>query len=408
MVLEPLSAKQAWSIRESNARINLWDGSVRSGKTIASLIRWAKFVRDWPGHGDLVMVGKTSRTLERNALGPLAEMFGSDAVRYTAGAAEARIFGRKVYRIGANDERAEQKIRGGTFGGLYGDEVTLWPESFWRMGLSRLSVHGAMLFGTTNADAPMHWLKVGFIDRVNELDMRLFHFTIDDNAALDPAFVASLKLEYTGLWYKRFIDGLWVAAEGMIWDGFDADKHVVDAIPDDTTIVRWFASYDYGTSNPFSALLFGVDDKSRYWVADEWRWDSKIRGHQLTDSQYREKLAAWLQGHGVTVAAIWGDPSAASFQVECRQHALPSMAADNEVEDGLRDVATAFAQDRIRILRKCSGLIGEIPSYSWDPRQQAKGIDAPLKVADHSCDALRYGVRSDALGHYDLADYGWV
>lgn len=407
MRLDPLSPKQVVSIRDSHSRINLWDGSVRSGKTVASLLRWAAFVKASRGEGDLVMAGKTERTLERNTLRPLQALLGARNVSIQRGRGEAWIFGRRVYMVGANDERAEEKIRGGTFEGLYGDELTLWPESFFRMGLSRLSVKGAKFFGTTNPDAPAHWLRKGFIDRADELDLSLFHFVLDDNPFLDPSFVTSLKQEYTGLWYKRFILGLWVAAEGAIWDAFDVDAHVVDAIPDDVKIVRWLASFDYGTSNPFVALLVGVDTTGRYWVADEWRWDSRAKMRQLTDAQYRAELETWLAGAPGQPKTIWGDPSATSFLTECRQHDLPVGLADNAVDDGLRSVATVISNDKLRILRRCAGLIEEIPGYVWDQKAQLKGVDAPVKVNDHGCDALRYAVRSDATRHVDLSQYGW-
>lgn len=396
MQLAPLSRKQRDSILDANRRLNIWHGAVRSGKTIASLIRWAQAVEEWRGDGHLVMVGKTSRSLERNALDPLRELLGRDEVVVHRGAGEAWILGKPVLIYGANDERAEQKIRGGTWGQLYGDEVTLWPESFYRIGMQRLSPAGARGFFTTNPDSPLHWFKVGFLDKRDELDLIDFHFVLADNETLTPEYIAALKAENTGLWRKRFVDGLWVAAAGTIWDAFDEDKHVVDELPEGLVIVRWFASFDYGTSNPFVALLIGVDTNGRYWVTDEWRWDSRAKQRQLTDSQYRTQMETWLAEGPGKPKTIWGDPSATSFLTECRQHDLPVGLADNSVENGLRSVATVIAGDRLRILRRCQGLIAEIPGYVWDPKAQAKGIDAPLKVNDHGCDALRYGVRSDS------------
>lgn len=402
MRLAPLSAKQLESVLGATARINIWHGSVRSGKTIASLVWWADAVDRATGLGDLVMVGKTERTLERNALMPLQSMLGTDAVDIRRGSGEAWILGKRVYTVGANDERAEQKIRGGTFEKVYGDELTLWPESFLRMTLSRLSVEGAQLGATTNPDSPAHYVKRDFIDRAGELNLRAFHFTLRDNETLAKEFLAALELEYTGLWKKRFIDGLWVMAEGAIWDAWDEDVHVVEAIPDDVRIVRWIVGLDYGTSNPFVALLIGVDQAGGYWVADELRWDSRKKGRQKSDAQYREDLAAWLQGHGHAVERIYVDPSAASFIVECRRHGLDVVGpARNAVDDGLRHVATLIGQRRLHVVSTSStreGLLAEIPSYSWDPKAQAKGVDEPLKVNDHGPDGLRYGTYSDSYG----------
>ena len=66
------------------------------------------------------------------------------------------------------------------------------------------------------------------------LDLAQFHFRLEDNWNLDPDYVANLKKEYTGLWYKRFILGLWVQAEGAIYDMFHPEVHVVRELPD-----RW-------------------------------------------------------------------------------------------------------------------------------------------------------------------------
>src|SRR5690606_17299071 len=139
---------------------------------------------------------------------------------------------------------AVTKIQGLTLVGAMGDELSLTPESFFTMILSRLSVRGAKLFGTTNPDAPAHWLKRKFLARAGELDLATWHFTLEDNPALDPAYVAALKREYTGLWYKRYIQGLWVQAEGAIYDMFDPDRHVVSTLP---TLVQHWVGVDYGT-----------------------------------------------------------------------------------------------------------------------------------------------------------------
>ena len=120
--------------------------------------------------------------------------------------ASAKSF-RAIDIVGANDERSQDKIRGMTCAGAYCDEISLYPESFFKMLLSRLSVRGSKVFATTNPDSPYHWLKVDYLDN-KELDIKIFHFTLDDNPNLDPEYVKQISKEYTGLWYKRFILGL--------------------------------------------------------------------------------------------------------------------------------------------------------------------------------------------------------
>ncbi|NJP74565.1 phage terminase large subunit, partial [Streptomyces sp. C1-2] len=210
----PLSRKQVRSIAAATARINVWHGAIRSGKTIASLIAFLIAVAAAPASGLIVIVGRSLQTIERNVLDPLQDdaLFGTVAklVVHTRGATTATILGRTVHLIGAADSRAEGRLRGLTACLAYVDEATLVPRGFWNQLLGRLSVPGARLLATTNPDNPGHWLKKEFLDRAGALDLREWHFTLDDNPALDEAYVASLKAEYVGLWYRRFISGHWV------------------------------------------------------------------------------------------------------------------------------------------------------------------------------------------------------
>jgi PBSX family phage terminase large subunit len=336
------SRKGLQSIRESNARINIWEGSVRSSKTICSLVRWLLYLRDGPP-GDLLMVGKTERTLKRNILDPLEHIVGSKNFRYKIGAGEGQLFGRRVYIAGANDERAAGKIQGLTLAGAYGDELSLWPESFFTMLLSRLSVPGAKLFGTTNPDSPYHWLKVNYLDRAGELNLKSWHFTLEDNLNLDPAYVEALKKEYTGLWYKRFILGLWVLAEGAIYDMWDDAKHVRPAPQD---LKRFIVAVDYGTSNPCTFGLYGWHDSSKpvVYLTREYWYDARATGRQKTDAEYADDFKEWLGE--IRPEAIYVDPSAASFIAELRKRGFRVKDADNDVIDGIRFVASMLTQCR--------------------------------------------------------------
>lgn len=201
-------------------RINLLEGAVRSGKTWISLVLWAFWVAEMPRDKSYLMVAKTLTSLRRNVLDLLQELVGASNFSYSLPAKEAHLFGRRVYLEGVNDARAESKIRGMTLQGAYCDELTLFTEDFFTMLLSRLSERGAKVFATTNPDNPHHWLMEHYISRAEELDMLVVQFLIDDNPFLDPEYVANLKLEYTGVYFDRFIRGQWVAAEGLIYRQF--------------------------------------------------------------------------------------------------------------------------------------------------------------------------------------------
>jgi PBSX family phage terminase large subunit len=396
-----LSAKQVATVRDATRRQNIWDGAVRSGKTVASLVAWLNFVRHAPP-GNLLMAGKTTDTIKRNVIDVLTEWLGPRRCRYLVGSRELWLLGRRVYIASANDESSEAKLRGLTLLGAYGDELTTWPESYYRQLLARLSEPRARLFGTTNPDSPNHWLKTGFLDRADVLDLARFHFTLRDNPHLPPEFITSLEAEYTGLWFKRFVLGLWILAEGAIYEAWDTDFHVVPEIP---PIQRWWVGIDYGTVNPFVALLMGLGFDGRVYVVSEYRWDSHLTQRQKTDSEYSADLRNWLNEprRMATItspivpdpAYLIVDPSAASFRVQLHSDGVSGVRlADNEVVDGIRLTAAALAQGRLRVHMSCKGLIGEMPGYVWDPDRAEKGIEEPVKLNDHGPDALCYALKT--------------
>lgn len=392
-----LSDQQVRSIAEAQARVNVWEGSIRSGKTVGSLLRWLMHVaavRDLPG--ELFMFGRTRDSIARNVFGPLRDrsLFGPLArqVDYTTGAATATILGQTVHVLGANDKQAEEKVRGLTGKGAYGDELTTVPAPFFRQSLGRLSVAGAKLFGTTNPDNPAHWLRQDFLLDPS-LDLRSWHFTIDDNPHLDPDYVRNIKAEYKGLWFKRFILGQWVQAEGAIYEMFDEDEHVVDELPPIERVLA--AGVDYGTTNPFAALMLATTRDGRLVFTREYRHDPRKTRRQLTDAEFSAELRRWLDAEGETGRPKWlaVDPSAESFQLQLHRDQVRGIAdADNTVGDGIRLFASLLATRRLVIHRSCRGLIGEIPGYVWDDKAAEKGEDKPVKKDDHSCDAARYAV----------------
>jgi PBSX family phage terminase large subunit len=411
----PLSRKQITSIVEaqSTPQLALWSGAVAAGKTIASLLAFLITITTAPESGLVVMVGRTLQTIERNLIDPLqdARLFGPLArhVHHTPGSSTAVILGRTVHLIGAADSRAEGRIRGSTIALAYIDEASLLPEAFWVMMLSRLRVPGAKLFATTNPASPAHYLRRDYILRSAEVGMRYWHFTLNDNPGLEPEFVERLKRQYVGLYYRRFILGEWIAAEGSIYSMFDPDLHVIDIVP---PITQWVAvGIDYGSTNPFHATLLGVgaenDEHGQrqecLYAVSEWRWDSRQRHRALTDVEYSRKLREWLASvrfpgtrlHGPAPEYLVIDPSAASFKTQCFQDGWNVVDGDNSVLDGIRLVSSLLAAKRLKFSRSgCPELLDELPGYAWDDQASLRGEDKPIKSADHGCDSLRYGVKT--------------
>lgn len=398
-----MSPKQIVSVLDSYARINIWHGSIRSGKTFASIVAFLMAIVFAPSSGLIIIAGRTLDSIGRNIMEPLTDdgVMGkliSGHVKWTAGATTAVILGRTVHLVGAYDKRSEGKIRGATVALCYVDEATLLPVEFFKQLLGRMSIKGARLFATTNPDNPAHWLKKTFINRQAELNLAHWKFGIDDNPSLDPQYVRDLKSEYTGLWYRRFILGDWVQSEGAVYEAWDEQRHIVDVLP---MMTKWLAvGIDYGTTNPFAALTLGLGADKRLYLAREYRYDSKLTKRQLTDVEYSKQVRHFIKTHPIPGSKLLGiqpdwwvvDPSAASFRVQLYEDGITARLAENEVKQGINTLSSLITTDRFRVHRSCKGFIDEIPGYSWDEKASGKGDDIPIKADDHSLDGGRYAV----------------
>ncbi len=398
-----LFRKQKFSYLNSDKRINVWEGSVRAGKTVASIWRWIKYIGSAPP-GDLVMTGKTNGALYRNIVRPMYELLGDD-MKYTHknDSRVVELWDREIFCFGANDESSEGKIRGMTVAGGYGDELTLWPESYFNMHLSRMSVKGAKFFGSTNPDNPNHWLKKNILNRKVDLNANSFHFDIRDNIFLPPEFIEALMKEYTGLWYRRFIKGEWCVAEGAIYDFFDEVMHCGFKMPKARTHM---ISIDYGTGNPTSFGLYGLNPLTRpkIWRERGYYWDSKKEGRQKTDSEYSADLKKFLNydgtasGEQIVPLKIYVDPSAASFKLQLKKDGFHGIRdANNDVLDGIRTQARMMQNGDYMVLRHKSNqpCIDEYYGYVWDENAAKRGEDKPLKTNDHTKDDERYIIHSE-------------
>jgi PBSX family phage terminase large subunit len=380
MSLTKLSDKQIASFQDSTARINIFEGPVRAGKSYIALLRWLDFVRTGP-KGPLIICGRTDKTIKRNIITPLQDLVG-DAVQYYIGKGEVSLYGRTMYVIGANDDRAEAKIRGSEFAGALLDEVSLLPENFFKMLLSRLSIPNAKLFCSTNPDSPYHWFKRDFIDRENELDLKVFSYNIRDNPTLSEKYIADLSAEYKGLWYKRYILGEWCLADGAVYDFFEDEIHIMQMPTSEATY--YIVGIDYGTTNPcvFTLIGYNAGAYPNMWLEKEYYYDSKATLRQKSDYDYSLDLVKFISGYNVK--RIYIDPSAASFKQELRRNGISNVTdAENEVLPGIRFVGQLLTNGTFKVCSNCVETIKEFGNYLWDSKASERGEDKPIKKFDH-------------------------
>lgn len=387
--MQDLSKKQQDAFLNSDARLNIFEGPVRAGKSFISLLRWLDFCANGPP-GPLVICGRTDKTIKRNIIAPLQDLVGS-AVVYKQGKGEVQLYDRVMYVVGANDDRAEAKIRGSEFAGALADEATLLPESFFKMLLSRLSVRGAQLFASTNPDSPYHWIKRDFIDREKELDLKTFSFNIRDNPSLSEKYIKDLSNEYQGLWHKRYIEGKWVLAEGAVYDFFDEKIHVIPY--PNAPATYYIVGVDYGTTNPCAFVLIGYNagNYPNMWLEKEYYYDSKKTMRQKSDYEYVKDFIEFTDGYHVK--QIYIDPSAASLRQEMMRNGVRNVAdAVNDVIPGIRFQGQLLTNGTYKICSNCVESIKEYSNYLWDSKASERGLDAPIKKFDHSLDAQRYAL----------------
>ena len=409
-MMQLLSSKQEQFIAESTAKWNLAHGSVRTGKTIGSLVAFMTAVYFCPD-SKIWMMGHTSGTIYHNAIRLLLEANSPDDpliifkpfLSWHAGSRQLKFRDKTIFTVGAGDNGAMAMIQGKTMSLVYCDEITLYPESIINMIDTRLSLPHSRGYATMNPSHPGHIVKQ-WIDKAMEGDKNYYqlHFTLDDNPFVDENYKQRIRDSSSGLFYKRHYLGLWCLAEGAIFDFFDRKINVVKRPP--RAAEYYIAAIDYGTRNPFAALIIGVNT-GRFtqtapimWAEKEYYWNPAKTERQKVNSEFAEDMIDFFADF--CPKYIYLDPSAESFQLELRKRGLPALHANNEVEEGIRVTTSLMKMGNLFICEECDNLIREIESYVWDSKKSKEGVDEPLKKDDHAIDALRYAVNTHKIPTY--------
>ena len=382
------------------------DGAIRSGKTVSmslSFVMWAMARYDGQ---NFIMAGKTISSFKRNVLQNLKLMLTSRGYHWIyhisgdfPNMLEISRNGKTnyFYIFGGKDEGSQDLVQGITAAGAFFDEVALMPESFVNQATARCSVEGSTWWFNCNPAGPTHWFKVNWIDKRKKKRLLYLHFTMEDNLSLSEKIKERYRSMYAGVFYLRYIKGLWAVAEGLIYTMFTnanlySDEERPPALKN---IASKSITVDYGTTNP-CVFLEIWDDGTTLWIDREYRWDSRSEeaqrtgNPQKTDAQYADDMEMFMGPEDQDWCEIVIDPSAASFITELRTRGFYVTTADNEVLDGIRVVGSLLARRMIRINRRCKDLIGEMYSYVWDDKAAERGEEKPVKQKDHGPDALRY------------------
>lgn len=407
----PFSQKQRkvlnWWCESSSVRDRqgiIADGAIRSGKTVSmslSFVMWAMESFDQQNFG---MCGKTIGSFRRNVLAGLKLMLTSRGYRLADHRADNLLVisrGDKenyFYIFGGKDERSQDLIQGITLAGIFFDEVALMPQSFVNQGTGRCSVAGSKYWFNCNPDGPYHWFKTEWIDRSKDKGLIYLHFTMDDNLSLAEEIKARYRSQYSGVFFQRYILGLWCMAEGIIYDMFRQERHVksIREIAPSLLSGQRYVSCDYGTQNPTVFLLWNKGKDRRWYCIREYYYSGRESQHQKTDSEYADDLAEWLEGTEIKGMIV--DPAAASFIAELRKRGYKVLKGDNDVLDGIRTTGALLNRGDLIFSDTCKSTIKEFGSYVWDAKAAAGGEDRPVKEHDHAMDAMRYMVYTVIAG----------
>lgn len=365
------------------------DGAVRSGKT--SIMMWA-FVswamENFSGQR-FGVCGRTVDSCTKNIIVPFTAMSLAREryiIRWRRGDKVMEVRRGAVTNyfevFGGKDESSYALIQGRTLAGVLLDEVVLMPRSFVEQALTRCSVDGAKLWFSCNPGSPQHWFYTEWIKRSKERNSLYLHFEMTDNPGLSQKTLERYQSMFSGVFYDRYIRGLWVVAEGLVYPMFSKKVNVTKEIGGPG---KYYISCDYGTQNPTVFGLWRVN-KGFATMEKEYYHSGRATNQQKTDEEYYQDLEQFADGHKIERIII--DPSAASFSECIRRHGKFAVwKADNAVLDGIRLTGACIKSKRLLFHENCTHTFEEFGLYSWDKDSPE---DRVIKDNDHSMDQIRY------------------
>ena len=391
--------------------LTLLDGAVRSGKTL-NIIQKIPQIFDFIGNDNLkVFSGYSKGTVRNNVLielKPFIENYLGGNLKYnsSSGEMEIKLWG-KTYPClvaGGGDSDSAASIQGGTWDFWYANELPQHHYNFYNMALSRLTPEYARAFADSNPESSNHWLYQEKIKPYLEGDKRVrdvfeyWHFTMKDNKNLSETFIKNQEKLYQGAFKARKIDGLWIIAEGLVYDTFNRGKHIISAqLLNEkirkNEIMEYFLGIDWGWNHPTACLLLGADKSGTYYVIDEL-YSSKTEA---------DKVVSWIETKQKEYGRFFSFANCDNARPEQndklrQQTNLIIYEEKPKVEDSIALVRGLINYDKLIVCDNCISTLNEFETYRYPPEAEVKhnstniNADLPLKINDDCMDALRYGL----------------
>ena len=411
MIFTKLSPKQLksmlwWSQKDTHSYDAIvCDGSVRSGKTMSMTVGFVLWSMKNFSNENFAFCGKTIDSLKRNVITPMQKWLEGIVkikVNLSRNFLDISTCGHtnRYYFFGGKDESSYQLIQGITLAGVLLDEVALMPRSFVEQALARCSVTGSKLWFNCNPSNSLHWFFKEWVDddseRTTEKNRLHLHFTMDDNFSLSDEVKQRYERMYSGVFYDRYIKGLWVAAEGVIYKEFadNPDNFIVDTIPDD--IIFCTIGMDFGGNGSAHAMICTGFSKSmrKVIILDEYYRKEIISPAELEKDVCRfirrcqQKYKVYdMYCDSAEQVLIKGIKSAVmSERIPINIH----NARKSAIIGRIRFFNSIMAQKRFFIMKHCSHLIEALQSAVWDSESMKDvRLDNGVYNID-SLDALEY------------------
>lgn len=357
-------------------------GAVRTGKTSIAMLSFVDFAMENYNNKLFGICGKTVDSTVKNIIMPYLDLYYAIEKYNLKWRKSEKLLivergnVRNTFEIfGGKDESSFQLIQGRTLASVFLDEVVLMPESFVNQALSRCSVEGARYWFSCNPGSPNHWFYKNWILKADERKAKYLHFTLEDNPSLSEKTLERYRNQYVGVFFQRYIQGVWVLAEGLVYQ-FEPDRHIDDTIPEKG---EFYLSIDYGIVNPFVCHLWCVTNKVAYCL-DEYYYNHKEHNERKkTDEEHYQSIEALARGYNIESIVI--DPSATSFKETINRYGKFNVVnAKNEVISGIGNCMSLLDSEYIKFNSKCKNLFREFGLYSWDDKSLE---DRVIKEFDH-------------------------
>lgn len=386
------------------------DGSIRSGKTIACIIGFLTWSQEMFEGESFILAGKTMGALKKNVVRPMLQILEAWGWSYTyiRSGTDARIeIGSNVYYLyGANTEAAQDALQGLTAAGAYLDEAALFPRSFIDQAIGRCSVDGWKVWMNCNPEGPHAYIKEEFIDKATEKRVYRLHFVMDDNLTLS----VDRKEAYRRAWstgsvfYKRFILGLWVAADGLIYQQFadNVKQYLVDPKwMEENEIIYATIGVDFGgTKSAHSFTLTGFTrGYKQVVVLDEYYCKKRINPKQLQEdfidfvrraqSKYKVYEAYCDSAEQTLIAGLEIACSQVHVGIDIKN------AIKGSINDRIAFYNSLIAQNRWKIMSHCKHIIEAFENACYDDKKKNMDVrlDDGLMNVD-SLDSTEYSTES--------------